>query len=87
MKEFLTWEDLLREALDLEIKVEVQDGHVCFRQYGSGQHGRFEENLAGCQKASGWLAAVRHAIDVRDQLRSRELPRRRRMHMRYLWRR
>jgi hypothetical protein len=81
----LTWKDLLREALNLEIKISVQDEHVFFRQCGSGQHGRFEENLAGCEKASVWLAAIRQAIDVRDQLRSRELPQRRRMSMRYLW--
>ena len=82
-----TWEDLCREALNLEIRVDVQDGHVFFRQCGSGKSGRFEENLAGCQQASVWLEALRLAIDVRDQLRSRELPRRRRMSMRYLWRR
>jgi hypothetical protein len=34
-----------------------------------------------------WLASIRQAIDVRDQLRSRELPRSRRMSMRFLWRR
>ncbi len=84
MNEPLTWEDLCREALDLEIKVSVQDGHVFFFQCGSDQHGRFDENQAGCEQASGWLTALRRAIDVRDQLRSREVPRPRRMEMRYL---
>jgi hypothetical protein len=83
----LAWDELLREARNLEIKVDARDGHVIFCQCGSGQHGKFEQNLAGCQKAAVWLAALRQAIDVRDQLRSRELPRRRCMSMRYLWRR
>jgi hypothetical protein len=87
MKAPLTWEDLRREALNLEIRVDVQDGHVFFCQCGSGERGRFEENLVGCQAAAAWLAAIRRTIDVRDQLRSVELPRRRRMSMRYLWRR
>ena len=87
MNEGLTWEALRSEALDLEIRVSVRDGHVLFYQCGSGQHGRFEENLAGCQAAAVWLAALRQAINLRDHLRSVELPRRRRMEMRYLWRR
>ena len=87
MNALLAWDELLREARNLEIRVDVQSGHIIFCQCGSGQHGCFEENLDGCEKAAVWLAAMRQAIDVRDQLRSRELPRRRRMSRRYLWRR
>jgi hypothetical protein len=87
MNKPLTWGALRREALDLEIRVYVRDGYVFFCQCGSGQHGKFEENLAGCQAAAVWLAEIRRAIDVRDHLRSVELPRRRRIVMRYLWRR
>ncbi len=83
----LTWAELWSEARNLEIRVDVRGGHINFCQYGSGQHGRFEQNSAGCQQAAVWLAAMRHAIDVRDQLRSRELSRGRRMSMRFLWRR
>ncbi len=83
----LAWAELLREALNLEIRVDIRDGDVFFCQCGSGQHGCFEENLDGCEKAAVWLAAIRQAIEVRDQLRSRELPRRRRMELRFLWRR
>ena len=87
MNELLTWEDLRCEALDLEIKVDVQGGHIFFHPCGSGQHGHFEVNLAGYQKASMWLATLRQTIDVCDQLRRKELPQRRLMEMRYLWRR
>ncbi len=48
MNTSLAWAELLREALNLEIRVDVRDGHVFFCQCGSGQHGSFEENLAGC---------------------------------------
>jgi hypothetical protein len=87
MNEPLTWEALCGEALDLEIRVSVRDGHVFFDQCGSGQHGRFEENLAGCQAAAVWLAALHQAIDVRDHLRSLDPLPRRRMMVRFLWRR
>ncbi len=87
MNPLLTWDELWHEARNLEIRIDVWGGHINFCQYGSDQHGRFELNLAGRQQAAVWLAAMRHAIDVRDQLRSRELPRRRRMEQRYLWRR
>jgi hypothetical protein len=87
MNTSLTWETLSSETLDLEIRVYAHDGHIFFYQCGSNQLGKFEENLAGCQAAAVWLAAIRRAIYVRDQLRSVELPRHRRMRMRYLWRR
>jgi hypothetical protein len=87
MNELLMWEVIRREALALEIAVAKCDGHVFLYQYGSGQCGRFGESLAGCEAAAAWLAEVRHAIEVRDHLRSREPLRRRRMLVRLLWRR
>ena len=87
MNEPLTWEALRLEARALEISVDVSDGHVFLSQCGSGQFGRFGEGLAGCQAAAAWLADIRHAMEVRDHLRSVDLPRRRRMLLRYLWRR
>jgi hypothetical protein len=87
MNEPLTWEALRREALALEITVDESDGHVFLRQCGSGQCGTFGESLVGCQAAAVWLAEIRHAIEIRDHLRSLEPLRRRRMLVRYLWRR
>ena len=87
MNEPLTWEALRLEARALEISVAVSDGHVFLSQCGSGQFGRFGESLAGCQKASAWLADIRHAMEVRDHLRSVDPPRHKRMLLRYLWRR
>jgi hypothetical protein len=87
MNEQLTWEAIRREALALEITALESDGHVFLHQCGSGQCGRFGESLAGCEAAVAWLAEVRHAIEIRDHLRSMEPQRRRRMLVRYLWRR
>jgi len=87
MKEPFTWEALRLEADALEISVAENDVYVCFRQRGSGQYGTFGKSLLGCQAAAIWLTEIRQAIDIRDHLRSLELPRRRRMGIRYLWRR
>ena len=87
MNEPLTWEALRLEARAMEIRVDESDGHVFLSQCGSGQCGRFGEGLTGCQAAAAWLAEIRHAIEVRDHLRGLDLPRRRRMLLRYLWRR
>jgi hypothetical protein len=87
MNEPLTWEAIRREALSLEISVDQNDRHVFLHQCGSGLYRRFRESLAGCEAAAAWLAEIRHAIELRDHLRSLEPPRRRRMLVRYLWRR
>ena len=87
MNESHSWEALRHEACTMEIRVHERGGHVFLRQCGSGQHIRFEDNPAGCQAAAMWLEEIRRAIDVRDHLRSLEQPRRRRMLLRYLWRR
>jgi hypothetical protein len=87
MNEPLTWEALRLEARALEISVAERDGHVFLSQCGSGQYVKFRVNLAGCQAAAAWLADIRCAMEVRDHLRSLDLPRRRRMLLRYLWRR
>jgi hypothetical protein len=87
MNEPLLWEILRIEACALEIRIHESNGYVFLLQCGSGQRGTFEENLAGWLAAGVWLAEIRHAIEVRDHLRSLEPPRRRRMSLRYLWRR
>jgi hypothetical protein len=87
MNEPLTWEALRLEACALEISVAESDGYVFLRQCGSGQFGRFGESLAGCHAAAAWLADIRYAMEVRDHLRSVDLPRSRRMLLLYLWRR
>ena len=87
MNETLMWETLRREALALEITALESDGHVFLHQGGSDQCGRFENNLVGCQEAAAWLKQIRHVMEVRDHLRSMEPLRRRRMLVRYLWRR
>ena len=85
MNEPFTWEALCLEARSLEISVAESDGHVFLSQCGSGQCGRFGEGLAGCQAAAAWLADIRHAMEVRDHLRSVDPPRHKRMLLRYLW--
>ena len=87
MNESLTWEALRREALALEITARESDGYVFLHQWGGDQCGRFENNLVGCQAAAAWLTQRRHAMEVRDHLRSMEPLRRRRMLVRLLWRR
>jgi hypothetical protein len=86
VNEPLTWEAIRREALALEISVDESEGHVFLHQCGSDLYRRFRVSLAGCEAAAEWLADIRHAIEVRDHLRSLEPPRRRRMLVRYLWR-
>jgi hypothetical protein len=87
MNEQLTWEDIQREALALEISIDESDGHVFLHKRGSGTCGWFGRSMAGCEAAFAWLKQMRHAMEVRDQLRGMEPPRRRRMLLRYLWRR
>lgn len=87
MNEPLTWEALRLEAYALEISVAESNGYVFLRQWGSGQYVKFKVNLAGCQAAAAWLAKMRCVMEVRDHLRGVDMPRHRRMLLRYLWRR
>jgi hypothetical protein len=81
------WEAHRREALALEITFDEREGGGSMHKPGNGECGWFQNSLAGRLAAAEWLTQVRHAMEIRDQLRSREPTRRRRLVSRLLWRR
>ena len=85
MQEQPTWEDIKREATNLEIWFGESAGAVWLEKYGSAS-GWFQQSLAGRQAAWAWLEQTRRVMQERDQLRSLDPPRRR-MFLRWLWRR
>jgi hypothetical protein len=86
MQEQPSWEDIQREAANLEIRFGERTGAVWMEKY-DGVCGWFQDSLAGRQAAWTWLEQTRQAIEQRDQLRSLDPPPRRRMFLRWLWRR
>ena len=86
MQEQPTWEDIKRECVNLEIWFDDSEGAVWMEKYDS-VCGWFQDSVSGRRTAAEWLAQVRHAIAVRDQFRSLDPPPRRRMFLRWLWRR
>ena len=79
MQEQPTWEEIKCEAVNLEIWFGERAGAVWMEKY-DGVCGWFQQSLAGRQAAWTWL-------EQRDQLRSLDPPPRRRMFLRWLWRR
>ena len=86
MQEQPTWEDIQREATNLEIWFGERAGAVWMEKY-DGVCGWFQQSLAGRQAAWTWLEQTRQAIEQRDQFRSLDPPPRRRLFLRWLWRR
>jgi hypothetical protein len=86
MQEQPTWEAIKCEATNLEIWFGESAGAVCMEKYGSVS-GWFQDSLVGRQAAWTWLEQTRQAIEQRDQFRSLDPPPRRRMFLRWLWRR
>ena len=86
MPEQPTWEDIKREATNLEIWFSERAGVVWMEKY-DGVCGWFQQSLAGQQAAWAWLEQTRRMMEERDQFRSLDPPPRRRMLLRWLWRR
>jgi hypothetical protein len=86
MQEQPTWEDIKREAIDLEIWFGERTGVVWIEKY-DGVCDWFQRSLAGRQAAWTWLGQTRRAIEERDQFCSLDPPPRRSMFLRWLWRR
>ena len=86
MLEQPTWEDIKREATNLEIWFGVRAGVVWLEKY-DGVCGRFQQSLAGRQAAWAWTWQTRRVMEQRDQFRSLDPSPRRRMFLRWLWRR
>ena len=86
MQEQPTWEDIKREATTLEIWFGERAGAVWLEKY-DGVCGWFGQSLAGRQAAWAWLEQTRRMMEGRDQLRSLDPSPRRRMFLRWLWRR
>ena len=86
MQEQPTWEEIKSEAANLEIRFGERAGTVWMEKYDSVS-GWFQDSLAGRQAAWTWLEQTRRVMEERDQLRSLDPPPRRRLFLRWLWRR